>query len=218
MRTPLRSEVRRRLMDRMLRGDPAPGAGINEGRLAAELGVSRTPLREALLGLEWEGFVRTEPGRGFSVQPLTSREAEEIYPMLWTLEGLALRAGGWPRGQLAELERINARLGLAGGDAGAALECDVRWHRALLERCRNRSLLEAIAALKNRAYRYETHYMRDSGRVITSFTQHQAIASAIRSGDEPEALRLLEANWRVSLEFLEPWLRSGPARERKATQ
>ena len=206
-RAPLRSEVRRLLLERLLRGEPAPGAGIHEADLAAELGVSRTPLREALLALEWEGFLRTDPGRGFFVQPLTAREAEEIYPILWTLEGLALRDEG-AKARLPELERLNTRLAAGKGDPDAALRLDGHWHHVLLEACANRSLLETIAALKNRAYRYEYLYMRDSGRVITSVTQHSAIVTALEQGDRDEAVRRLEANWRVSLEFLRPWLRT----------
>ena len=205
-RVPLRNEVRRLLLERLLQGEPAPGAGIHEAELAAELGVSRTPLREALLALEWEGFVRTEPGRGFSVQPLTAREADEIYPMLWTLEGLALRSQTEVEPWLAELDRLNARLEAGKDDPAAALKLDGRWHDVLLAACSNRSLLDAIAALKNRTYRYEYLYMRDSGRVITSVIQHAAIVDALREGDRDEAARRLEANWRVSLEFLMPWL------------
>jgi len=207
-RAPLRSEVRRLLLERLLKGEPAPGTGLNEADLAAELGVSRTPLREALLALEYEGFVRTDPGRGFSVQPLTAREADEIYPILWTLEGLALREVNVAKVRRGELERLNARLAEGKGDPYAALRLDRQWHDVLLEASPNRSLRETIAALKNRAFRYEYAYMCDSGRVITSVAQHAAIVTALDHGQADEAVRWLEANWRVSLQFLLPWLRT----------
>jgi DNA-binding GntR family transcriptional regulator len=64
--------------------------------------------------------------------------------------------------------------------------------------------------LKGRADRYELAYMRDSGRVITSANQHHAILGALKTGVTEKAVRLLEDNWRVSLDFLLPWLRHRP--------
>ena len=212
-RTPLRGEVRRSLLHALLRGDPPPGTPLSEPALAAELGISRTPLREALLGLEAEGFVRATPGRGFFVAPLTRREAGEIYPVLWTLEGLALRTAAPPGPeQIEELERLDRQLERAQDDPEAALERDRRWHEKLLEGCGNRLLLESIEALKNRAFRYELAYMRESGRVITSVSQHREIQDALRRGDRDAAVARLESNWRVSLEFLVPWLGEESAR------
>ncbi len=211
-RAPLRGEVRRALLDALLRGDPPPGTPIREPALAAELGISRTPLREALLGLEAEGLLCSRPGRGFSVAPLTRREVEETYPVLWTLEGLALRSAPPSRARhLDDLERLNELLGQAQNDPEVALERDRRWHARLLEGCDNSLLLDTIAMLKNRAFRYEFAYMRGSGRVITSVGQHRAILDALRQGEADAAGARLEANWRVSVEFLLPWL-ADPAR------
>jgi DNA-binding GntR family transcriptional regulator len=211
-RAPLRSAVRRRLLDAMLRGDPGPGASLNEVALATDLGISRTPLREALLALEEQGFVHTDPGRGFFVVPLTLREAQEIYPMLWTLEGLALRSAGRPpSGQLAVLTRLNRELAAAHANADRALSLDGRWHEVLIERCDNQRLLDLVATLKHRVFRYEVAFMRDSGRIISSVEQHARIIADLRAGRLEAAARHLERNWRVSLEFLEPWL-SGAGR------
>lgn len=208
-RAPLRSEVRRLLLEEIVRGDLAPSEGINEAELSSRLGVSRTPLREAMLGLMQEGFVTATPGRGFSVRGLTRGDAEEIYPVLWTLEGLALRSA-WPIpvARLRQLEAANRRLEAAKGDAGVALARDREWHALLLASCPNTMLLGMIENLKDHAARYEDAYMRNSGQVITSVAQHRQIQAAIRSDDLDRALELLEKNWRVSLEFLGPWLES----------
>ena len=93
LRMPLRQEARKAVLEWILDGTLSPGSDVNEASLAASLGVSRTPLREALLALEQDGFLVSETGRGFRVVPLTERDVEEIYPMLWTLEGLAVRDG-----------------------------------------------------------------------------------------------------------------------------
>jgi DNA-binding GntR family transcriptional regulator len=63
-----------------------PGVRVNEVALARELGISRTPLREALFGLEREGLVISHPRRGFFVSPLDVKDAREVYPLLATLE------------------------------------------------------------------------------------------------------------------------------------
>lgn len=91
---PLREELRQAVLQRILRGVLPPGSRIIESKLSEELGVSRTPLREALLHLEQQGFVRSDLARGFSVEPLSQQEVREIYPIIWTLEGLALRSIG----------------------------------------------------------------------------------------------------------------------------
>jgi DNA-binding GntR family transcriptional regulator len=206
-RAPLRSEVRKLLLEEILRGDLAPAAGITEAELSARIGVSRTPLREALLALEREGFLTATPGRGFSVRPLTRSDAEEIYPVLWTLEGLALRLA-WPiaRARQLDLEQANRRLESARRDPLIALARDREWHSLLLADCKNRRLLASIANLKDQASRYEDAFMRHSRKVITSVKQHRDIQAAIRRDDLDDALRLLEENWRVSLDFLGPWL------------
>src|SRR6478736_6582093 len=86
----LRSQVREELLARMRAGEVQPGEGINEVQLAGELGVSRTPLREALIALESEGQIESENGKGFRFVPLSKREFQELAPIMAALEGLAL--------------------------------------------------------------------------------------------------------------------------------
>ena len=219
IRAPLRQEIRRIVLDGILRGALGPGTDVNEAALAASLGVSRTPLREALLGLEMEGFLKSDVGRGFSVVPLTERDVEEIYPLLWTLESLALRtAGAIPAEKRRQLAEINAQLEASAADAEAALALDRRWHDALLSPCRNQHLLDFIGGLKDLAHRYELAYMKHSGKVILSVEQHTGVLAALERGDVEKAAAHLEENWKVSQHFLVPWIRTlaatGP--ERKA--
>jgi DNA-binding GntR family transcriptional regulator len=175
------------------------------------MGVSRTPLREALLGLEREGFLSSEAGRGFFVLPLTLQDAEDLYPILWALEGAALEVTG-PIGapRLVELRSINEDLKRAGADGLEALRLDRLWHDTLLAGCSNARMLSLIATLKDQARRYEAAYMQDSGRIILSTLQHEEVMRALEARDLPRARRDLERNWRVSLEFLAPWLGRKP--------
>ena len=106
-RSTLRQEVRAAVLERLVSGQLAPGARVNETNLARELGVSATPVREALLSLEAQRFLRSTPGKGFAVAPLDAAEVHDIYSVLAVLDTQALRLAG-PRG--ARLEELGVRL------------------------------------------------------------------------------------------------------------
>src|SRR5713101_6738628 len=88
----LRQDVLQALLKRIIEGTLKPATKIIESRLAAELDVSRTPLREALLHLEREGLVRSDLRRGFTVERLSAREVRETYPLLAALECFGVRS------------------------------------------------------------------------------------------------------------------------------
>ena len=202
-RAPLRDDLRQLLLDRILSGELPPGSRITESRLAAELGVSRTPLREALFHLESDGFVRSDLARGFSVAPLSVREVRESYPILQALESLALRSlGPLAASTTPELRRINEELAAAAGDPERGRLLDHQWHEALLAACPNRRLLDLIARLKETVSRYERLYMRDATLVAASVAQHLRIIGALEAGDFERAVREIEENWRFALEML----------------
>ncbi len=207
VRRPLREAVRAELLDWICQGAMPAGSRLSDVTLAAQLGVSRTPVREALLRLHREGMVRADMGRGFVVEPLRAGEVRELYPILWTLECLALRLSPPPTAsRLRDLRAINRDLRAAKRDPEASLELDGRWHLALLTACANRPLLDLIRSLKERLRRYEYAYMRDVGRVELSTRHHDRIAAALAAGELDEAVHWLERNWRISLERLGGWL------------
>ena len=154
----LRSQVREELLARMRAGEVRPGESINEVALAAELGVSRTPLREALIALESEGQIESENGKGFRFVPLSAREFEELCPIIVTLEGLALDLS--PADELAELGKRLSELAAAFSDdvAQHALvnRKDDEWHNLMLSACPNQKLLEQIAQVRSAIHRYES--------------------------------------------------------------
>jgi DNA-binding GntR family transcriptional regulator len=192
-------ELRNMIVDGRL---PA-GERINEVHLSRQLGVSRTPLREALFNLESEGFVRSDLARGFSVAPLSVREVRESYPILQSLEALALRSIGQLAGATApELRKINEKLATVAGDSAAGQLVDHEWHDALLAACPNRRLLDLIARLKETVSRYERLYMRDVSLARASVAQHLRVIDALEANDLDRAVRELEENWRFALETL----------------
>lgn len=207
-RAPRRADVYALLLEQILEAALPPGGRVVESRLAEELGVSRTPLREALFRLEREGFVRHDLARGFSVQPLSEQEVEEVYPMLWTLEGLALRSSGaLVASVLPELERHNQALAQAAQDQARRL--DALWHRTLLSRCPNQRLLGTLEGLRRTVQRYERLYMQDPSLIALSVGQHREVAGALRQGDVDKAVDKLAANWRFGMEAVLLKLRQG---------
>ncbi|MBB4685195.1 GntR family transcriptional regulator [Amycolatopsis jiangsuensis] len=193
---PLRGDLLGEITARILDGRLADGGRINEVHLARELGVSRTPLREALIGLADRGLLVVAPGRGFLVAPLDPEEARRLYPLVAELEALALR---WTSPlELATLpdalDRIAAELAGPGGAAELS-EVDDRWHALLLSRCGNAHLLRLIEQTKPLLKRYETRYFGGQARAAESVAEHRAIAAALREGDLPAASALLVRNW-----------------------
>lgn len=199
-RSALREGLREAVLERILDGQLSPGGHVNETRLAEELGVSRTPLREALLGLQAEGFVSSKASRGFSVAPLSAREVREVYPILWTLEGLALRLSGpLTSSRVPELERINRELAES-RDPEGALASDTQFHRTLISGCPNQRLLKTVGDLRLAIRRYAHLRMQDGSHVTTSTRQHGEIISALRSGNVDGAIEWLEKNTRFGMD------------------
>lgn len=202
--TPRRLETYEAVRDRILSGELAPSARIVESTLCEELGVSRTPMREALFRLEQDGLVRQDPARGFSVMPLAAREVREIYPIMWTLEGLAVQLGA-DNIDIESLKRLNRSLQKATRPERQH-EIDDEWHRALAAGCRNKRLLRQIDVLKQAAHRYELAYMRYCDKLDTSIDEHEGVLRALESRDKTNTVRLLEEHWRRGMNNLLDWL------------
>ncbi len=198
----LRQELLPALRRSILLGKLKPGSKIIESRLAATLGVSRTPLREALLHLEREGLVRSDLRRGFTVEPLSPREVRETYPMLAALECFAVRTSvEFIPPLLPALERLNAQFRRARSPQDA-LELDTRWHDTLMSPSRNSRLTALVASLRLAIRRYEHIYMSDSAVLPTSAAQHDGILAALRKGDLEAALRSIELNYTFGMHSL----------------
>lgn len=199
-RQPLRDQVYSELLRRIMTGELPPGAQVVEQTLTAELEVSRTPLREALFRLEASGFVRSHPARGFFVAALTPDEARDLYPILWTLECLALRLAGLPGDEtITELARI-ADARAAAKRPERALEYDTIWHELLIRDCPNSRLISQLRDLRVAVRRYETAYMHAVKEQRVANADHHSILNALRANDLVVAVQLLEEHWTAGLQ------------------
>jgi DNA-binding GntR family transcriptional regulator len=207
-RAPLRDLVYLDLLQRVQRGALPPGARIRDADIARQLGVSRTPVREALIRLAREGTLQADVGRGFRVLPLATEELKEVGAILAALEPLALDlVPGYPPDRLERLAEVARRLEQIRGDIDACIELDDEWHRLLLADCPNRRLLGLIETLRQTPRRYLRHYLQQAGRLSLSTVHHTRIAGALARGDRAAARGMLERRWTRGLEEIVSALR-----------
>jgi len=203
---PLRTSVYRRVVRLMTSGELEPGQTVTEAGLSKSLGVSRTPVREALLQLEAEGVLQSTPAKGFAVRELSRAEATELYPILANLEALAVRLAD-PRPDIDRLHQLAEDL--ATQTAPVTLwQMDTALHEKLIENCPNASLRALITRLRVTLSRYEIEYLRraDSTWKHTDGNRHAAIINAIAKNDLEATNLAIESNWQASLEAVQTWL------------
>jgi DNA-binding GntR family transcriptional regulator len=185
---------------RIVSGELAGGARIDEDGLAADLEVEAPVVREALCRLERDGFVRPEEDGTFAVAPMSEIEVREGYPVVILLEGLAVRTTPeFPPEAVARLREINAAMAEESTDAMAAATHDWEFHEELVRHCENDQLISTLRPLKRLLLRYEYSYMSATEFVSRSVHQHEQIIRALERGDREAASALVEDNFRDSL-------------------
>jgi DNA-binding GntR family transcriptional regulator len=209
--------VYRLILTRIHNGNLAPGSRVRDAELAVEMGVSRTPVREALLRLASDGVLESAMGRGFRVRPIDAAELREVGDILGALESLALRLSPPVTGErLERLRQVDRRLEQTRGDVSRCLDLEDEWHRVLLEACPNARLLELIGSLRHVPRRYLAAYMRDAGRLSLSTLPHQKIAKALQEGGSDSAASVFQQQWRRGVAELEAWVTRTPQPGRTA--
>jgi DNA-binding GntR family transcriptional regulator len=201
VRRSLRTDVCYSLREMILEGRWRPGARLNDSTLAAELGVSRTPVLEALIQLEGELLLACDPNRGFFLPPLRRQEAEEIYPILWSLEQLAVfLIGKAAEGFRKRLDETNARFAAASTDPAAALRHDRAWHEALVGASGNARLRQLAGQVEAATRRYAAAFLRDAALHEQRAREHTQIVEALAADQSARAYALLKMHWRAELE------------------
>ncbi|GAA2398124.1 GntR family transcriptional regulator [Nonomuraea africana] len=196
-RRPLREQIREELLSRLDRGDFAAGTDINEVALATELGVSRTPLREALITLAGEGVLESNQGKGFRFAPVSRNEFRELCEIVAALESLALE-----RSDPAYLREIAPKLLTLARDFPDSVaeqqvieRHDDEWHDLLLSGCRNERLLDLITSVKAGMRRYAHLLAGDETPLEREQAEHCRVAELLMAGDLPQAAEALRDNW-----------------------
>jgi len=187
--------VRDEIENSILSGDLPPGERLDEVQLATRFGVSRTPVREALMQLDAIGLIKIRPRRGAVVIDPGPQRIFEMFEVMAELEGLAglLAARRSTDDDRAEIfaAHSDCERSAASGDSDAYYYDNERFHRAIYEASHSGFLIEQAVALHRRLQPYRRLQLRVRNRMATSLAEHSAIVDAIARGDAEEARRNL---------------------------
>jgi DNA-binding GntR family transcriptional regulator len=216
----LREQVYDFLRAEMARGGLQPGEFLDLNELAARLGVSRTPLREALLHLESQGFVTVLPRRGFRLNALTLDDIRHFYEIIGALEAAALRSVGHTLGP-ADLGRMRA-LDAAMAEAVAArdfdryYEANLAFHDVYLRRSDNARLVAHVHLLKKRLYDWPRRETMVQAWEQHSVIEHEDFLAMLERGAIDEAAAHLQhVHWSFAVQepFIQAYYFAGRSRE-----
>jgi DNA-binding GntR family transcriptional regulator len=178
-----------------------PGYQAAEADIARQLGMSRTPIHEAMTRLQEEGLVRILPRRGILVCALTPEDIQEIYEVIIALEGAAAeRIALSPEAMRAPLlETLEAatdamEAALEGDDLSSWARADEHFHDAMVSRCGNRRLTRMVGTVTDQSHRSRTLTLQLRPKPVRSAAEHRAIILAIRSGDGAAANQAARAH------------------------
>ena len=203
---PLREVVCETLRDAVRRGVLQPGERLMEIQLAEDLGVSRTPVREAIRKLEMEGYVIMMPRRGTYVADLSIRDINEVFEIRTSLESLAsgLASERITEDELEKLQRLLVEIGayIKNGDMDSIVRTDTEFHDLLYQASRNTRLVGIISNLREQLTRFRTKSMSFPGRLKATLEEHRKIVEAIAQGDEKAARKAAEHHMEKSEQTL----------------
>ena len=188
---PLRDVVFQTLRQAILRGELKPGERLMEIQLANKLGVSRTPIREAIRKLELEGLVLMIPRKGAEVAEITEKSLNDVLEVRGALEELAvdLACQRMTTEQIEELKSAaNAfEEALHTGDLTAYAEADVQFHDIIYLATDNQRLIQLLYNLREQMYRYRVEYLKQEEVHQTLLEEHQYIIECIEKRDSQNA-------------------------------
>jgi len=190
------------IYEAIISGDIRPGDRLRETTLAEQIGLSRTPIREAIRKLESDGIVVHEPRVGAIVKTLSQQEIVELYEMRIVVESTAARmaARHISDAELRALEDINAEMGNAtGGGETARLNRD--FHRCILNAAKNRYLVQSFEVLAHNFVLLGATTIETPERIIQVIEQHDTIIEALRNRDEDESAKAMADHMDTSLDY-----------------
>lgn len=193
----------REIRDQILRGDREGGEWLREGELAVSLGVSRTPVREALRRLAAEGLVRHEPNRGVQVESLSIHDLDEIFSLRSALEPLgSAMAATSGLADLRELEQLADAMDAAAAgirpDLDEVTRLNNRFHRAIMEAAGNGRLTQMVSSVVEvpLVWRTFSHYSSEAMR--RSLAHHHELVDALRAEDPVWAESVMRSHVRAA--------------------
>lgn len=185
---PLRDVVFQTLRTAILKGDLKPGERLMELQLASKLGVSRTPIREAIRMLEQEGLARTIPRKGAEVAGMTEKDMEDVLQIRCVLEELAAKLSCQ---NITDEEMRELKIAMVAfeektreGNVVELAKADVTFHDIIYRAADNPKLLVLLNNLREQMYRYRTEYMKDDRIHPVLIREHKEMVKALESRDQ----------------------------------
>jgi DNA-binding GntR family transcriptional regulator len=197
-RANLREQALSVIREALITGQIVPGVVYSAAALAAELGVSNSPVREAMLALVDDGLMEVVPNRGYRPVALSSSDLSEIAQLRTLLEVPAA-------GLVAEMDLAERRAELealvdliekaaASGDVSGNLAADRQFHLTLVDVCGNRRLTQQVARLRDQTRLYNLHHLAQTGALVASAGEHRPLLTAIVAHDRHRAETLMRAH------------------------
>jgi len=197
--TSLREQVYLYLREQMHNGKLLPGSTIDLNEISKQLGISRTPLRDALIRLECEGFVQILPRRGVRVAALTLQDVKELYEIIGTLEGGVIEThfDHLDAECISRMEDLNQRMreAMKKEDFNSYYELNLDFHNVFLDLSDNVKLRELLDSLKRRLYDFPRRsYIKDWE--LQNCDEHDQFIGRIKAGDCKGAVRIMrDVHW-----------------------
>lgn len=193
---PLRDVVVKTLRQQILTGKLKPGERLLEIHLAEELGVSRTPIREAIRKLELEGLVTMIPRRGAEVAQISEKGMSDVLEVRKALDSLAgeLACARITEGEKEQLREAcqDFEKAVATKDKAKIAKADVAFHNIITEATRNIRLAQLLNNLSEQMYRYRFEYIKDENQHKALAEEHKRIYEAIRDNKPEQAVEALK--------------------------
>lgn len=190
----LSQKVYRALKTEIIKGSLKPGTKLSEGKIAEQMGVSRTPVREALKELAAEGFVKMNPNQAVVVSNASVEDVQEVLQIRGVLEGLAARLAAKliRKEEIKELEKYIDQMEYYAkkNDSLSFSEIDAEFHEIILDICGNSRLVQIRKNLSDQAHRYRIRSLSIPGRLKYSLKEHKEILKALKRKDSEQADRL----------------------------
>ena len=195
---PLRDVVFNTLREGILTGKLRPGERLMEIHLADKLGVSRTPIREAIRMLELEGLVTMIPRRGAEVSRISVQDLRDVLEVRTSLESLAARLACERISSEQKQELRQAADAFVkstfSGNATVVAQADVRFHDVILAASGNKQLIQLVSNLSERMFRYRLQYVKDTKNHKKLIQEHSLIMNSILDGNVSDAIKHVETH------------------------
>lgn len=197
----IRDQVKEYLQTKMMNGKVSFGARISMPELSKSLGVSITPIREALTQLSEANIINSIPNRGFFLPTLNKEEALEIYPIIACLEEFAVKESEYRSNDIKALEEV-LRNSIRSNNSRQSVKLDFQFHDVLLRNYTNGNFNKILKDLKIRVFLYEISYRSNPELSYQSWDQHARIIEFLSKHEVEKAAHLVKENWLTGVDFI----------------